>query len=83
MIYTIGHKESYDSGLLEHSNNFKKLGKTETYAGGIVFPSFSDAKQFLLDNEMHEYDVYGLVADWHKDTNDGNLINTSQIIKVK
>lgn len=82
MIYTIGHKVSYDKGIKELGYKFRKVGKTEGYKGGIVFKTYEDAATFLDYNEIYDYDVYGLLADWDNDTKDNHLLHTSQIIKT-
>ena len=79
MIFTIGHTESYDAGLLQEAEQgfpFKKLGKTvlatgEPYAGGSVWRTHEDAVAYLMAQApdiVENYSVYGLLADWNTDT---------------
>lgn len=63
MIYTVGHKISYDCYLA--SNDFcKKKGRTVDYPGGSVWKTFEEANKHAKDG----YAVYGVLADWEKDT---------------
>lgn len=63
MIYTIGHKESYEQYFKEYGTP-KKKGRTSDYAGGSVFKNMLDAVLYAGD----ESTVYGVLADWEKDT---------------
>jgi len=63
MIYTIGHTESYEKYFKEQEVP-RKLGKAKDYIGGSVWETFEEAKQNCPVN----YSVYGVKADWKKDT---------------
>lgn len=84
MIYTLGHTKSYLQyycECLKNNSKFLKLGKQEIdgklYPGGYAFKNLEEALQFLKDNKMTEYSVFGLKADWSKDTenNESNVYN--------
>lgn len=65
MLYTIGHKASYDKGLKDIKHlPLMKVGVRDDYSGGIVFRTEEEAKQ----NCPEGYDVYGLDVDWNKHT---------------
>jgi hypothetical protein len=94
MIYTLGHTESYleyYNECLKNDSKFLKLGKKEMYEGkpypgGYAFKTLNEALQYLEDNKMFDYSVFGLNADWDKDTEHNesklynNLLNDSEII---
>lgn len=82
MCYTVGHKKSYDQALKE-GGNIKKgrygptLDEPEGYPGGIVFRTIQDAQDFIAsggmarwfpDRDESVWAVYGLLADWDRDT---------------
>jgi hypothetical protein len=85
MIYTVGHKESYEKYFKEDKDP-QKLGSEdlEGYIGGSVWLTKDDAK----NNCPPEYNVYGVEADWDKDTtlNEGeshrNLRVTSSLVQL-
>lgn len=83
MIFTIGHKESYDQYFQEQSNP-QKLGRTEDYTGGSVWLTIEEA----LRHCSEEHAVYGVLADWAIDTapsKDGDwhdLLVTSTLVMV-
>lgn len=64
MLYTVGDRESYTKGLADAERTgepFRKLGKTDTYAGGIVFPDAETAVGYINRFNLAErYDVYRL-----------------------
>ena len=103
MIYTMGHKEFYDKGLQEEKelgNPFKKLGRTIDhqysdghrgyYRGGSVWKTEEEARKYLESKSslLTNYDVYGVLADWEKDTEESkehpwrDLLRTSQIVDI-
>lgn len=61
MMFTVGHKESYDQGIYEFGYEFKKLGRSKDYKGGIVFKNISDAMRCASNHAG--YSVYGLETD--------------------
>lgn len=70
-FYTIGHRESYDKGLVEN-DPLMKLGfragyypDGRDYIGGIVFCVLEHAVEYLLD--FNDYAIYRL------DTSPSNL----------
>lgn len=68
MIYTVGHKENYESAIKEHGT-IHKLGETVDYGGGIVFETIEDANQYLDEIGMADkWCVWGVDADWITDT---------------
>lgn len=90
MIFTMGHKESYDSGIAMHGAAFLKLGKTDDYKGapypgGAAFKTYADAQAYA--SAYHPtWAVYGVLADWDKDTEQlpgepyRRLLRTAQIV---
>jgi len=84
MIYTLGHTESYleyYNECLKNDSKFLKLGKKEMYEGkpypgGYAFKTLNEALQYLENQKMYDYTVFGLLADWIKDTeNTGEIYN--------
>lgn len=78
MVFTIGHTTTYEEGIETYGKNFLKLGRTPNYKypngtigyydGGIIFRTEENAKQFLIEQELDDYSVYGVIADWEEDT---------------
>lgn len=60
MIFTIGHTKSYNA-------YFKEQGTPKKAVGGSVWKTFKKASQHCLKG----YSVYGVRADWKKDTSKG------------
>lgn len=95
MIYTIGNEKNYNalfSGPTAQDNP-QKLGRTEDYSGGIVWQTVEQATA----NCPPGYKVYGVKADWDKDTAPANgseeiggqtmhdfrlLIHTSSLVEL-
>jgi hypothetical protein len=70
MIYTVGSKKAY---LREYLKNRKvlKTGRKRGYGGGCAFRTREDAQRHLDELELQgykDYQVFGLLADWDKDT---------------
>lgn len=94
MIYTIGHRESYEQGFREQpTGKFAKLGAGtladgEDYAGGIVFKTREEAQEYIDSRKSlcYTYDVYGVEADWDEDTDNvigeygRRLLKTSRLV---
>jgi hypothetical protein len=85
MIYTIGHRPSYEQGLTEMPN-IRKLGRREGYPGGSVWKTYEEA--FEHAKTAPDYAVYGVLADWEKDTAPSgapwhDLLFDRQIVKLK
>lgn len=72
MIYTIGYKTNYEFHLHRaqfESGDFLKLGPHGGFSGGIVFKTSEEALEFLIKTgDLGPYDVYGVEADWDRDT---------------
>lgn len=91
MIFTIGHKKSYDAGLQNNGDKFKKLGQQADYLGGSVWKTKKEVVSYLQNNQprLAKYDVYGVLADFEKDTIQiptepfRKLLKTSQIVSAK
>lgn len=87
MIYTCGHTESYERYFREQGTP-SKLGRGmhegRYYQGGSVWKTFDEANHFAING----YSVYGVLADWDKDTTqskDGpwhDLLVTSPLVKL-
>ena len=70
MIYTVGNKKAYFRSLLKNGKVIKS-GRKRGYAGGCVFRTREDAKRHIDELELQgykDYMVFGLLADWEKDT---------------
>ncbi len=70
MIYTVGSKKAYFRSLLKNGK-VTKTGRKRGYAGGCVFPTREDAQRHIDELELQGYKdfmVFGLLADWQKDT---------------
>jgi hypothetical protein len=75
MIYCYGKRSTYDAGL-SRPKPFIKLGRGSTDAdgntlpGGVVFQFRQEAENFLfrMGRQGRERAVYGVEADWAKDT---------------
>lgn len=63
MIYTCGHRESYERYFLEQGTP-QKLGRTADYRGGSVWQTREEAEQYCSE----DYAIYGVIADWERDT---------------
>jgi hypothetical protein len=65
VIYTVGHKESYDRYFQELSRPFKAGGNIENgEPGGSVWETEEEARKYC--NEGCQ--VYGVLANWDQDT---------------
>lgn len=99
MIYTIGFKKTYSFGLSKATKDkpFRKLGRTdnlngtgEYYGGGSVWKTKEEAEAYLRSHRkrMAGYGVYGVLANWDKDTEQlpgepfRRLITTSLLVAV-
>lgn len=74
MIYTIGRKSVYDLHI-EHNPQAMKIGRSDDYPGGSVWRTPEEARQYLADenlDDLDDFDVYGVEADWEKDTEPSN-----------
>ena len=93
MIYTIGYTESYEKII--HRPDSKKLGKRgpgivdgypDGYSGGSVWETKEEAHKYCPIG----YSVYGVLADWVKDTeynpngegNERSLVVDSKLVKL-
>jgi hypothetical protein len=68
MIYCIGNKQNYDEAMSKHLD-LRKSGRCVEddgtyYPGGSVWQTREEA----LTNCPEGFDVYGVIADWEKDT---------------
>lgn len=73
MIFTVGHRESYEKGIDEMGADFQKLGKRDDfqgspYLGGSVWKSEKEAERYLAVRQLASYAVYGILADWETET---------------
>lgn len=75
MIFTIGHQENYLKAIARHGAIYK-VGRREPcdefpngYAGGYAFASIEDAQKRIGEAyEGRGMAVFGLLADWERDT---------------
>lgn len=71
MIFTIGHTKSYQTALKMAAGDgrpLRKQGKTDDYSGGYAFLSKEDAEKRIAEEYDEDFSVFGLDADWDKDT---------------
>jgi hypothetical protein len=79
MIFTFGHRQSYDSALQTAADQrikVNKIGCNDDYPGGSVWRTRAEAQAYLdsLPNEDYpnwqaaDFAVYGVLADWDADT---------------
>lgn len=84
MIFTIGHKSSYEQYFREQGTP-QKMGRNDEYPGGSVWKTFGEAKQYCPEG----YEVYGVQADWERSTvksEDGDwhdLLVTSDLVMLE
>jgi len=84
MIFTIGKTEYYERYFREQDCP-RKLGKTNDYEGGSVWKTREEAQKFCPEG----YSVYGVEADWGKDTEPNengdyhNLLVTSPLVRLE
>lgn len=93
VIYTFGHEEHYEEGMKEFHQEkggyFKKGMTQDGYPGGSVFGTFEEAQAYLDLHNMNDHKVYGVVANWHTDTEPSkhgdfhDLLITSRLVQVK
>ena len=67
MIYTLGHTDSYEQYFKEQGTPQKK-GKTSDYEGGTVWQYEKDALKYLEECCPPGFSIYGVEANWNKDT---------------
>lgn len=80
MIYTLGKISIYEPLLAQR--RIRKLGKRGDYPGGCVYRTHAEA----LTSCPEEYRVYGLLADWDRDTYEDcngkrSLLRNSRIVR--
>lgn len=64
MIYTVGNRLAYNQ-------YFKELKEVEKAAGGSVWKTFDDVATYLSRiTHAGQYEIFGVEADWEKDTID-------------
>lgn len=68
-VFTVGHEENYDRGIVKYRTKFQKLGRRKDYPGGFAVRTPEDAER-LIDEQgkRGEWAVYALDADWEKHT---------------
>jgi len=98
MIYTIGHTKNYLDAIANSlDGKIQKLGRCEPgdrfpdgYEGGYAFRSIADAQKRI--DEVYSgqgFGVFGIEADWEKDTvpaQDGwwhNLVKNADIVVLE
>jgi len=70
MIYTIGSKKAFMRNYLKNGK-VMKTGRRRGYAGGCAFETREEAQRHIDELELQGYKgmmVFGLLADWGKDT---------------
>lgn len=64
MIYTMGNPVVYEP-LFDNPEPPRKTGRKEGYPGGCTWKTYQEAAMVAA---IYGYKVYGVVADWDKDT---------------
>lgn len=68
MIYTLGHTENYGQYFREQDCPMKKgRSESEGYSGGSVWKTRKEVEDYIREHNL-PYSVYGVLADWEKDT---------------
>ena len=77
MIYTIGHKTNYLAAI-QREGVIQKVGKRlpgedpnypDGYPGGYAFRTLEDAARGLLEEDKSgKWGIFGMDADWERDT---------------
>ena len=91
MIYTLGYTKNYEDALDKANEEGKpviKIGKRSTYAGGCCFKTVEDAATYRDKiGKKDVWSVYGLLADWDTDTEQGEefncLLKDSPIVRLE
>lgn len=88
MIYTIGNEKNYKEAIDLHGW-VHKTGKNEDYEGGYAFRTYEDALCAIQElGQEGVWVVFGLLADWEKDTEPNtvhwwhNLLKDSIIVPL-
>ena len=60
----------YDAGIKRFGSEFKKSGRSATYAGGFACRTVADAKRLIASEtgRGRGWAVYAVDADWDTDT---------------
>ncbi len=95
VVYTIGFTMSYDTGLAEQGERFRKVGKNDAgkfdyapkgYEGGIIFENPADALRYIELRRLRGYSIYEVIADWDSDCeineNDGEQAFWKHLMKT-
>ena len=61
MIYTIGKTIGYEKYMRDNLDPRKGIG-------GSVWQNLEDVRRYLEETQQHDYSIYGVEADWDKDT---------------
>jgi hypothetical protein len=86
MIYTVGQTDIYEEVWSRGVNPGKK-GKSEDCIGGSVWKTREEAQAYLDKHPNLEYSIYGVDADWDKDTEPSerewhNLLIDSPLVRL-
>jgi len=84
MIYTIGRTELYEVTFANATEECppKKIGSTFEYEGGIVWQTKEEAQQ-AANHQDEDYSVYGVLADWEEDVENGHLTRDAELVKIE
>lgn len=86
MIYCIGLRMRYENAFAAAAPVIK-TGRAvgddgRPYPGGWVWQSAEDARRFIAVNGLFAtHDVYGVLADWERDTELGDGEQTRRLIR--
>jgi len=88
MIYTIGNTTNYNQFFIDQERP-QKLGRCSYSPGGSVWRTFDEAQKYLNGIDSDEFSIYGVIADWEKDTIQGegkgwhDLLKNADLVKLK
>jgi len=86
MIYTIGRTELYEVSFAKATDEHppKKVGSNPDsgYKGGNVWQTKEEARQ-VANRQGNDYSVYGVLANWEKDVQNGHLIHDAELVKIE
>lgn len=86
MLYTIGHCEGYTEAQARKGKEpLIKVGRDRGYPGGIVFLNEEAAWQYIDNQRLYEYCVFGLDCDMDSvyntpDSGSGMALNEDVVI---
>lgn len=85
MIYTIGKTDVYEISFAKATEEHppKKVGSNPDsgYKGGTVWQTENEALR-AANQQPGDYSVYGVLADWEEDVQNGHLTRDAELVKT-